>query len=286
MNLLKRLFLKIKWQGWLKLNKLVKEIEARLQGISKTPYLDALFFVEAYERQQKEITSCDVDDFVKRIQKKEPVSKIVGERGFWALDFKVTKDVLDPRPDSETIIESVLSYFKDKEAPLSILDIGTGSGCLLISLLYEYKNAKGIGVDISDKALEIAKENGANFNALFLKKDFFLKDFLKDLPLCDVIVSNPPYIPTNEIENLEENVRYYDPLLALDGGIDGLDAYRSLAHSLKHLLTPGGKIFFEIGKGQEQSVTSLMQDNGYALLEERKDLAGIIRVLVFSFEGK
>ena len=267
-------------------NQLVGEIEQKLAGISQCPHLDALFFVQACVRQQKEITPSLVADFVARIKKNEPVSKIVGERGFWALDFKVSADVLDPRPDSETIIEVVIYYFKEKSAPLDILDIGTGSGCLLISLLYEYKNARGIGVDVSEKALAIAQENGANFNAKFLKKDLFSKEFIKDLPLFDVIVSNPPYIPTAEVDLLDENVRLYDPLLALDGGKDGLDAYRSLAKSLKHLLKPDGKIFFEIGKGQEKDVISYMQQEGYIFVQELKDLAGIIRVLVFSCAEK
>ena len=267
-------------------NQLVAEIEKKLAGVSQCPHLDALFFVQACFRQKKEITDVLVEDFISRIKKNEPVSKIVGERGFWALDFKVSADVLDPRPDSETIIEGVLSYFKEKEEPLDILDIGTGSGCLLISLLYEYKNAKGVGVDISEKALAIAQENGAGFNAQFLKRDLFSKDFVKDLSLFDVIVSNPPYIPTAEVDLLDENVRLYDPILALDGGKDGLDAYRSLAKSLKHLLKPNGKIFFEIGKGQEKDVVFCMQQEGYICIEERKDLAGVIRVLVFSCAEK
>lgn len=268
------------------MNKLVKEIETRLEGISQSPYLDALFFVQACERQKKEITPQLVADLVARVQKQEPVSKIVGEKGFWALDFKVSKDVLDPRPDSETVIETVLSYFKDKTQPLSILDVGTGSGCLLISLLYEYKKATGIGVDVSLKALEIAKENAKGYAACFFQKDFFKPDFKAGLPLFDVIVSNPPYIPTKDIQLLEENVRLYDPYLALDGGEDGLKAYQQLSLCLKGLLKPNGKIFFEIGIHQEEAVRMLMEKQGYTFLEQVKDLGGIVRVLVFSYDEK
>ena len=264
------------------MNRLIKKIETQLADVSKTPYLDALFFVQAYKRQKKEITAQDIDNFVSRIKKSEPVSKIIGERGFWALDFKVTKDVLDPRPDSETIIETVIAHFKNKEAELDILDVGTGSGCLLISLLYEYKKARGIGVDVSLDAIKVASENAKGYNAKFVKKDFFKDDFKEGLPLFDIIVSNPPYIPTKDIETLEENVRLYDPLLALDGGEDGLDAYKNLSKSLKHLLKPCGKIFFEIGIGQEQDVISLMIKEGYSFVGGYKDLSGITRVLVFS----
>ena len=136
---------------------MIQEIEKKLLGVSETPFLDAKFFVEGCEQKGRLISDDLIDDFIERRKKKEPVSKIIESRGFWAFDFYVTKDVLDPRPDSETLIEAVLEQFPDKQRDLSILDIGTGSGCLLVSLLYEYKNAVGTGVDISLTALEVAK---------------------------------------------------------------------------------------------------------------------------------
>ncbi len=260
---------------------LVKELENRLKGISDTPYLDALFFCQVCEEKKQLITEAIIDDFILRIKQGEPVSKIVGRRGFWALDFKVSKDVLDPRPDSETIIETVLSHFKDKTAPLQILDIATGSGCLLISLLYEYKNATGMGLDISHEALKIAKENAGGYAASFLQKDFFQPDFVNGLEQFDIIISNPPYIKTNDIPLLDKAVRLYDPILALDGGLDGLDAYRALATKIKPLLKPNGKVFFEIGQGQAEDVKKIMIDAGFTFLEQWTDLGKVIRVLVF-----
>ena len=261
----------------------IKEIEDCLIGISETPYLDALFFVEHCIKNRIDITPEKTEDFIRRIKLGEPVSKIIEERGFWALDFKVSKDVLDPRSDSETIIETVLKYFSDKAASLDILDIGSGSGCLLISLLYEYQNAKGIGVDVSERALNVAVHNAKGYNALFLKKDFYQSDFVNDLPLFDIIVSNPPYIKTKDIETLDKNVRLYDPLIALDGGEDGLDAYRALSKTIKYLLKRDGKVFFEIGQGQENDVKKIMKDEGYTFLEQWTDLGKIVRVLVFSY---
>lgn len=261
-------------------NSLLEKIQKQLENISDTPYLDALFFMESFG--VNEPTPDEIADFLKRRAQQEPVSKIIGRRGFWALDFKVSQDVLDPRPDSETIIETVLKSFPDKEKPYQILDIGTGSGCLLVSLLYEYKNAHGLGVDISLKALEIAQENAKGYQADFLNRSFYDADFTRDLAQYDIIVSNPPYIKTNDINALDDAVKKYDPLLALDGGEDGLSAYRALAKQIKNILKPDGKIFFEIGQGQEKDVILIMQKAGFQLENQVKDLGGIIRVLSFS----
>lgn len=258
---------------------LQEELEKRLKEISPTPRLDALFFLEHYSGNQ--LTEKQINDFIQRRRRKEPVSKIIGKRGFWRLDFNVSKDVLDPRPDSETLIEAVLKHYSNKEQALSILDIGTGSGCLLVSLLGEYKKAVGIGIDVSTEALLIAKRNAVNTTAIFKKMDFRDSEFGKELPLFDVIVSNPPYIKSEDINLLDEGVKNYDPYIALDGGPDGLDAYRALSKKLKSLLKAAGKVFLEIGQGQEKEVKSLMEQEGLYLIEEIKDLSGIIRVLVF-----
>lgn len=283
MNLLRHWFLKIKWHGWQKLNRqeLIHYIAQKILDVSETVYLDAKFFVEACEKSGVNITNEMIDNFVELRQKGMPVSKIINARGFWALDFYVTEDVLDPRPDSETLIEAVLEYFSDKNQYLNILDIGTGSGCLLISLLYEYKNAKGTGVDISAKALAVARQNAKGYPAEFFEKDFYSDDFKEGLRTYDVIISNPPYIKTADIEQLDKAVRFYDPLCALDGGFDGLDAYRCLAKEIKPLLKENGLVFFEIGKDQKDDVVSIMEKNGFSFLKSYKDLGKIERVLVF-----
>ena len=249
--------------------------------MSETPYLDAKFFVDGCEQKKTAITKTVIEDFVERRKKGEPVSKIVGSKGFWTLDFYVTKDVLDPRADSETLIETVLKFFPDKEQSLDILDIGTGSGCLLVSLLYEYKNAKGTGIDISSKALEIAKKNAIGYPAKFLEKDFYSANFSEGLQTYDIIISNPPYIETKDIDLLDEAVRIYDPLWALDGGKDGLAAYRELSKKIKPLLKKAGFVFFEIGQGQGSAVIKLMNENGFSFVDSFVDLGKIERVLVF-----
>ena len=215
-----------------------------------------------------------LNSFISRRLAGEPVAKIIGKRGFWKNDFIVSKDVLDPRPDSETLIEAVLEKFPDKNQTLRILDLGTGSGCLLLSLLGEYKNATGIGIDISEKALSIAEQNNADKKAKLIQGD--MRQDLSDLGQFDMMISNPPYIPTAEIQTLERDVKDYDPLLALDGGTDGLDLYRALA---KQHLAPS--LFIEIGKYQEQQIIPLFETNGWHFVQSWKDLGGITRVLAF-----
>lgn len=283
MNLLRLWCWKIKWHGWLKLNKynLIREIEEKLLNVSETPYLDAKFFVDACEKKGFLPDEEKIQDFLERRKKNEPVSKIVESRGFWALDFYVTHDVLDPRADSETLIEAVLDLMPDKQAPFDILDIGTGSGCLLVSLLYEYKNAKGTGIDISKKALAVAKKNAEGYQAHFFEKNFYDADFCDNLQSYDIIISNPPYIKTDDIPLLDETVRCFDPQWALDGGKDGLNAYRELALKIKPLLRSSGFVFFEIGQGQHLDVIKIMQENGFCFVRSYKDLGQIVRVLVF-----
>lgn len=257
----------------------IRQIALALEGVVETPLLDARFFVENF--QDRIPTEAEIHDFLYRRKQGEPVSKIIAKRGFWALDFYVTKDVLDPRADTETLIEAVLKHFPDKTQSYKILDVGTGSGCIIASLLYEYKKAKGVAVDISEKALEVAKKNLQGFDVEFFKRDLFETSFLNDIGVVDIIVSNPPYIKTKDIDALENNVRLYDPILALDGGEDGLNAYRALAQNLKSSLKKGTVIFFEIGQNQDEDVKKIMQTAGYSFLNQYKDLAGIVRVLVF-----
>lgn len=207
-----------------------------------------------------------------------------GTLRFWDLDFLVSKDTLDPRPDSETMIEAVLSAFPNRQEHLNILDIGTGSGCLLLTLLSQYPNAHGVGIDKSARALQIASQNAIRLhikNASFHELNFMQPDWTHSLGMFDVIVSNPPYIPSCEIQTLNQSVKGFDPLLALDGGTDGLDAYRALAGSVSSLLSATGKVFFEIGQGQEKAVQQIMEKSGFCLVQSHQDLGKITRILMF-----
>lgn len=251
-------------------------IVSELKGFSDTPALDARIFCEG-----RSLTSEQITDFIKRRKCGEPVSKIIGEKGFYKSVFKTSVDVLDPRPDSETIIEAVLQFFPNHTQSLKILDVGTGSGCLLATLLQEYPHAEGIGIDLSEKALQIARKNLNGLPAKLVQKDFMKNDWNKDLGVFDVIISNPPYIPSNEIENLDLAVKKYDPLIALDGGSDGLNAYRQLSKTLPLSLTNGGKVVYEIGQGQENDVVEIMHESSWKFVSSLADLAGITRVLLF-----
>lgn len=258
----------------------IEQIANLLRGISETPRLDSQFFCEVYPNPTQE----QIDDFIRRRKQGEPVSKILNQKGFWKRDFYVNTDVLDPRPDSETLIEAVLKTFPDTTVDCHILDVGTGSGCLLLTLLDEYPNAKGTGIDISEKALAVAQKNNTTNRADFLQKDMFSDDFTDGLKQYDIIVSNPPYIPTKDIELLDNAVKLYDPITALDGGEDGLNPYRRLSECLHKILKPNGRVFFEIGQGQEKDVISIMESNNWILEKMCADLNSIIRVLSF-FQG-
>lgn len=228
-------------------------------------------------------TEKKIDEFVQRRLAFEPVSKIKGSRGFWNLDFKVTKDVLDPRPDSEINIESVLKYKKDKLEALKILDIGTGSGCLALSLLGEYVYAEAAGIDKSIEALKIAEEN-AKINKLsdrfkVLCVDWNNPDWVSHLqPKYDVIISNPPYIKNDEI--LQKEVVLYDPAIALFGGKDGLDPYRIISKSLSNLLNKKGLAVFEFGQGQELEVRKILEKSDLQFIDYGIDLGGIVRCII------
>ena len=222
------------------------------------------------------LSDSDIYKVIERRKTGEPLSKILGHLGFWRGDFIVDENVLDPRADSETLIQAVLEKFPDKNQPLRILDLGTGSGCLLISLLMEYPKATGVGVDISEKALLIAQKNVIKnkVKAEFILAD--MEDLPKDLGAFDVVISNPPYIPTKDIEGLDENVKKFDPLLALDGGEDGLYFYRIIAAK-----APAPIVFLEIGQGQGKDVQTIFEKQNWQFLGAKKDFGGITRVLIF-----
>ncbi|MDX1738159.1 MAG: peptide chain release factor N(5)-glutamine methyltransferase [Alphaproteobacteria bacterium] len=210
----------------------------------------------------------------------KPVSHILGYRDFWNLQFRVNENVLDPRPDSETLIEAVLDHFPDKAQALRIIDFGTGSGCLLLTLLSEYPNATGLGVDISSKALEIAEENAAILSlskrAEFIKSDW--DEFVSGK--FDIVISNPPYITSDDMRHLSKDVFNFEPHLALHGGEDGLSPYRHLIPAAKNLLTPHGLLVFEFGYQQSESIEEMLNAAKFENIKAYPDLSGIIRCLV------
>ncbi|MDV7339780.1 peptide chain release factor N(5)-glutamine methyltransferase [Terasakiella sp. A23] len=208
---------------------------------------------------------------------REPMSHILGYREFWSLKFKVTKDTLTPRPDSETLIDAVLSHLPDSNKALDVLDLGVGTGCLLLSVLSEYKNARGLGIDISEGALSVAKENAKNLN-LGDRTDFRLGNWGENIDQTfDLILSNPPYIPLTDKPALEPEVIDHEPASALFAGEDGLDDYRLLAEQFPTLLKDDGLAVIELGIGQSDEVAELWMCAGLEVIGRPKDLGGIVR---------
>jgi release factor glutamine methyltransferase len=211
---------------------------------------------------------------------REPVSRILGRREFWSLDFRLGPDCLDPRPDSETLVSAVLERLPDRDAALSLLDLGTGSGCLLLALLSELPRARGVGIDVSESAVRIARQN-ARARSLADRARFAVGDWGTALAgKFDVVVCNPPYIGTDEIAGLAPEVACYEPRRALDGGVDGLAAFRAIAPALPGHLSPGGVAALEVGTGQATAVTALLQASGLVAEGVFDDLSGTPRCLV------
>jgi release factor glutamine methyltransferase len=212
--------------------------------------------------------------------RREPVSRIVGQREFWSLPFRITRDTLDPRPDTETVVEAALAALADRQAPLRLLDLGTGSGCLLLALLSELPRATGLGVDISQAALAVAADN-ARALGLDARTRFVAGDWGKEIEgPFDVIVANPPYIADQEIARLEPEVADFDPPVALAGGAEGLGCYRRIVPDLGRLLRAGGIAALELGQGQGEAVTAILQACGLVVVGLRRDLAGIERCVI------
>jgi release factor glutamine methyltransferase len=218
-------------------------------------------------------------DFEARRSAGEPVSRILGRREFWGLSFRVAPATLDPRPDSETLVETALGLLGGNKSP-SLLDLGTGTGCLLIALLHERSDSHGIGLDLSQGALEIARQNAVD-NHVADRASFRHGVWSDDLEArFDLVISNPPYIPSRDIEGLAAEVRNHDPRLALDGGADGLDAYRAIAAALPRLLAPQGRAVIELGQGQDRDVREIFVEAGLKVSGIVPDLGGIPRALV------
>jgi release factor glutamine methyltransferase len=232
------------------------------------------------ERALDEAARVQFEALIRRRAGHEPFSRLRGRREFWSLDFELSSDTLDPRPDSETLIEAALEAIADRGAPLRVLDFGTGTGCLLLALLSELPQATGLGIDRLPGAVATARRNAARLG-LDGRAQFREGDWDREiLGPVDVILANPPYISSGEVSRLAPEVASFEPRLALDGGVDGLDAYRILAPALARLLAPGGFACVEIGFGQSASVVALFSESGLKIRSLRPDLSGTPRCLV------
>ena len=277
----------------------IKEIIIRyskeLEEISSTPRLDVetliqkvldvdrLYILLNLERTLSEDEEKLFNEFINERLNNRPIAYIVGNREFMGLDFYVQEGVLIPRPDTEVLVEEVIELGKNK-GPINILDIGTGSGAITVSLAKYLENAKVTSVDISEIALEIGKRNATSNNVddriTFIKSDLFT-NIDKNMKF-DIIVSNPPYIKREVIETLDKQVKDFEPYNALEGGIDGLDFYRAITSQAKDYLKEGGILAYEVGHDQSEDVSKLMEKYGYTNIYTRKDLQQIDRVVIGS----
>lgn len=275
--------------------------QLRTAGVS-TPELDARILLQhaiGARREdfstisEAELSADSQHKLTAMIQRRiarEPVSRIIGTREFWGLEFLLSPATLDPRPDSETVVEAAISVARRQSLvvsnrPFRILDLGTGTGCLLLSILHGIPNATGLGIDISPKAVETAHENAKQLG-LADRAEFAVENWIEGITeRFDLVISNPPYIPHAEIKTLEPEVAKFEPLAALDGGEDGLEAYRIIAAGLHKVLKPSGKVVLEVGYGQAQSVSAIMQSHGLRLLGVQKDLGGVERTVIISTQN-
>ena len=267
-----------------------------LEIISDTPRLDVEIFLQKalgdvdriyiHLNLNKELTKEQYDEFLGYINDRingRPVAYIVGNREFMGLDFFVKEGVLIPRPDTETLVEEIIELCKNKNEEINIVDIGTGSGAITVSLAKYIKNSKITSLDISDIPLEVGKinavNNGVDNRIEFLKSDVFtaIKNTEKKF---DIIVSNPPYIPKKDIETLHTQVKDYEPYNALEGGEDGLDFYRQITEESVQYLKQGGILAYEVGHDQSEDVSKIMKHHGYDKIYTKKDIQGIDRVVI------
>ena len=269
-----------------------KAAQAQLKAARiDSPSIDARLLVEAATGASRmdiltdpyRVVSADqlsaLAGFVERRLKREPVSRILGRKGFWKIMLNVTPDVLSPRPDTETILDIATLAFA-RNQPFTMIDLGTGSGAILLAVLAERTAATGVGTDISSEALAVAKENAANLDlegrASFLRTEWATG--FSDHSF-DFVASNPPYIPSGDIAGLDPEVKDHDPILALDGGPDGLQAYRDLAPEIMRILKPGGTFAVEIGFDQGPQVKALFEEAGFGNVIVVKDLGDRHRVV-------
>jgi len=218
------------------------------------------------------------DIAISRRIKKEPVAYITGKKEFWSTDFLVNYKTLIPRPETELLVYRLIGYFKNKK--INILDIGTGSGCILLAILKELNNSRGIGIDISYKAVQVAKKNSKKLN-LSNRAKFKVFDMDKFyLGKYDLIVSNPPYIPTRDIKNLSKDIINHEPIIALNGGLDGLDLIKKVIYKSNYLLKKNGLLAIEIGNNQYLKVSSLLKFCGYREKGKEYDYKRNVRCII------
>ena len=220
------------------------------------------------------------DNLIKRRLEKEPIAYIINEKEFWSKKFLVNKNTLIPRPETELLVENLIKNYKNKN--ISLLDVGTGSGCIIISLLSELSNSNGVGIDISSSALKIAKKN-ALLHKVENKIRFYNKSII-NLLNCkfDLIVSNPPYIDTKNIKNLDDDIKKYEPLIALNGGNDGLDVIKKVIYKAREILKINGKLAIEIGNMQSEKVSRELKLNNFRIDQYIKDYKNNTRCLISS----
>jgi len=260
------------------------ELDARLLLCHAAALTHESFVARAGEALQPE-AAVRLEALVRRRASREPISRITGTREFYGRSFLVDGSALDPRPDTETLIEVALALIEKtgrREEPLRLLDLGTGTGCILLTLLAELPKAHGLGTDLSPAALRLAEANARRLGVAG-RASFLASDWLDAIHgEFDLIVSNPPYIASGEIERLAPEVAHHDPYLALDGGPDGLKAYRRIAAGAARLVAPKGAILVEIGASQAPAVAGLLRDGGFLVKNDGLsfDLGGRPRVVV------
>jgi len=273
------------------LEKIIKQASSTLKNYNIHSHeLDAQLILSEIMKVEREllITNSEVtisekiikkyEDAIKRRTKKEPVAYINGKKEFWSKDFIVNQSTLVPRPETELLIYKLISHFKNKK--IRILDVGTGSGCILISILKELKLSNGVGIDISPKAINTAKINSKNHN-LENRSKFKACDISRfQEGKYDLIISNPPYIPTREIKNLSEDIKNYEPITALDGGIDGLDLIKKVIYKSEELIKTNGLLALEIGYNQYHKVSRILKSYGYREISKEFDYNHNVRCII------
>jgi release factor glutamine methyltransferase len=267
------------------------DVRKRLEAAGvDTPVLDARLLLEAGagvgrldivtdpRRPVSAAQAAAVDALTRRREAREPIGHILGRKAFWTFELAVTRDVLTPRPETELLVEAALEMLP-KGWPARVLDLGVGSGAILLAVLAEREHATGVGVDVSEAALAVARANveTLGFGSRVDLRRGHWSEGIEDR--FDLVLSNPPYIASAEIETLEPEVAHHEPRLALDGGPDGLDAYRAIVADLPRLLAPAGGFAFEVGRGQAEAVAALAAAQGLVTATPRLDLQGIPRVV-------
>ena len=255
-----------------------------------TPRLDSEILLSNVLKKKREqilvklnqsIKKKDISAFYKLIKRraaKEPVAYIIKKKEFWSKNFKVNENTLIPRPETELLVQNLIKTYKDKK--ISMLDVGTGSGCILISLVSELPFSRGIGIDISTQAIKVAKEN-ASLHKVKNKVKFFNKSIINLYNLkFDLLVSNPPYIERKNIKNLDDGIKNYEPLIALNGGNDGLDVIKKVIYKAKEILKINGRLAIEIGNGQSIKVSKELKKNKFIIEKNIDDYYGNTRCLI------